>query len=82
MDDKDDNDDDDDYDNDDDDDDSDDDDDDSDDDDYENDDAPTGRCPSGDDPWTGIDETNCHKKNQLSQYIGENGRKVDGCMNG
>jgi len=57
------------YDNDDDDDDSDD-----DDDDYENDDAPTGRCPSGDDPWTGIDETNCHKKNQLSQYIGENGR--------
>jgi len=27
------------------------------------------RCPSGDDPWTGIDETNCHKKNQLSQYI-------------
>jgi hypothetical protein len=27
--------------------------------------AGIGRCPSGDDPFTAEDETNCHRRSQL-----------------
>jgi len=31
----------------------------------------SGRCPSGDDPFTAEDETNCHRKSQIANGKGK-----------